>query len=194
MPKNSYNWVLALLMLLSGSALYSQSGNNFAEDFQTGMLHGKNHVYSLTAPKGWVLDNEAWAEAGIHAVFYPRGSSASGKKVAYTRFFAPHPKGVAARADEDLADFLRENPRATSANHAPMKTRFGLNVAIRSVHGDNRGNDEWLAYVEAPTGVIFIAMVAKDPKDFEALRQPFNELVTSCSWITDLVLHDNLKK
>ena len=40
-----------------------------------GILYGKNFVYSLNAPDGWVLDNSAGKSQGLQAVFYPKGES-----------------------------------------------------------------------------------------------------------------------
>jgi len=172
-------------LFLNSTALIAQSPNQPPEDFQSGILTGRNHAYTLTAPKGWVLDDEAWADQGIHAIFYPRGASPKSDKIAYTRFFGPHRQGAEGRADADLEDFKQDNPSTKVEVRASIKTRSGLKAVIRSTQ--NQRSAEWLAYIEAPTGVIFIAMVAKNPKDFPSLRQPFDDLVESCAWLTSNV-------
>ena len=40
------------------------------ENMKTGIIYGKNHVFSLTAPDGWVLDNTSGIKQGLYAVFY----------------------------------------------------------------------------------------------------------------------------
>ena len=40
--------------------------------FKGGIIFGKDHAYVLTAPKGWVLDNQSGVDQGIHAVFILR--------------------------------------------------------------------------------------------------------------------------
>jgi len=167
------------------AALIAQYPNQLPEDFQSGILTGRNHAYTLTAPKGWVLDDEAWADQGIHAIFYPRGSSPKSDKIAYTRFFSAHKRGAEGRADADLEEFKQKNSGIKIEVLPSMKTRSGLKAVIRSTH-DQR-SAEWLAYIEAPTGVIFISMLAKNPKDLPSLRQPFDELVESCTWLTSNV-------
>jgi hypothetical protein len=172
-------------IFLNSTALFAQSPNQLPEDFQSGILTGSNHAYTLTAPKGWVLDDEAWADQGIHAIFYPRGASPKSDKIAYTRFFSPHRRGAEGRADADLEDFRQKNPGTKVEVHPSMKTQSGLKAVIRSTR--NQRSAEWLAYIEAPTGVVLIAMVAKNPKDFPSLRQPFDDLVESCAWLTSNV-------
>ena len=177
----------ALLLALAPATVSAQVPKPSPEEPQSGLLYGPKYAYFLTAPKGWVIDNQAWASDGIHAVFYPEGSSPSGKRVAYTRFFGSHPKGSLGRADADLAQFLSSNPSAIITKHPDMQTRSGLKATIRSTSGDTLGNAEWLAYIEAPTGIIFIALVTKDPKEHPLLRAQFDELVGSCTWVTDSV-------
>src|SRR6187551_113558 len=45
------------------------------DDARTGIIYGRNHAFSLTAPKGWVLDNRSGVSQGLHAVFYREGES-----------------------------------------------------------------------------------------------------------------------
>lgn len=53
------------------------------------LIYGKDHSYFLTAPAGWVLDNKSGLHQGIHAVFYPNGSSwRGGSVVMYTTVVA----------------------------------------------------------------------------------------------------------
>jgi len=176
-----------LLLAWAVLPLFCQSPSKLPEDFQTGILYGGNHAYALTAPKGWVLDEHAGAANGIHAVFYERGGSISSPRHAYTLFFPPHPKGAEGRAEEDLIEFKTNNPGVSIQLHPDMATRTGLKAVIRSTRGDSKGNSEWLAYIEAPTGTIFICMVAKKATDHPKVRQPFIDLVESCAWFADKV-------
>jgi hypothetical protein len=40
-----------------------------------GLLYGPDYCFSLTAPPGWVIDNQAGVSQRLNAVFYPKGSS-----------------------------------------------------------------------------------------------------------------------
>ena len=51
-----------------------------------GIIYGKDHVFSLKAPRNWALDNTSAVKSGLHAVFFPTGSTwAESKVVAYAR-------------------------------------------------------------------------------------------------------------
>lgn len=51
-----------------------------------GLMYGKTYVYSLKAPIGWILDNEAGVPDRIRSVFYKEGESWKGGDVtAYTK-------------------------------------------------------------------------------------------------------------
>ena len=59
---------------------------------------------------------------------------------------------------------------------------------VFSTSGDSLGNAELLAYIQAPTHVIFISAVTRTPKDLDQLKAAFKSLVESYSWFTDKVL------
>src|SRR5688572_704559 len=65
-------YVVIALMLLCGSA-YAQEKSE--KGGSSGIIYGENHAFTLTAPKGWVLDNTSGRSQGLQAVFYPEGSS-----------------------------------------------------------------------------------------------------------------------
>lgn len=43
-----------------------------------GMPVGKDHVLSVTAIPGWVLDTQSAVNQGLHIVFYPKGGAWAG--------------------------------------------------------------------------------------------------------------------
>src|SRR6267378_1571664 len=50
---------------------------SFGQDdgFSTGIIYGGNHAFRLTAPDGWVLDNQSGVSQGLHTVFYKKGET-----------------------------------------------------------------------------------------------------------------------
>jgi hypothetical protein len=56
------------VILLTSAFLFDQENH-------IGALHGEDHVYTLQAPKGWILDNQSGTGQGLHAVFYKVGGS-----------------------------------------------------------------------------------------------------------------------
>ena len=159
------------------------------EERQSGIIYGDDHAYSLTAPEGWVLDNQVWADQGIFAVFYPKRSSVKGNWVAYTRVMGLNPKGLLAYALEDLEGMRQESPDYSWTRLPDIKTSDKNTAIVFSTSGDSLGNAELLAYIQAPTHVIFIGAVTRTPKDLDQLKAAFKSLVESYSWFTDKVLN-----
>ena len=44
-------------------------------DQASGIIYGSNHAYMLSAPDGWVLDNESGKANNLRCVFYPDSST-----------------------------------------------------------------------------------------------------------------------
>lgn len=46
-----------------------------AEEARTNIVYGDDHAFAIKAPQGWILDNKSGASIGLHAIFYPLGST-----------------------------------------------------------------------------------------------------------------------
>jgi hypothetical protein len=80
------------------AALQALTGAN-----QAGILYGRGYAYILSAPKGWVMDDETGRSEGLEAVFYRQGESwAAGAAVLYANV-APKVKGQ----DDTLAKIIQ---------------------------------------------------------------------------------------
>src|SRR5438094_8502140 len=69
------------------------------ENYRGGIVYGAKAAFNISAPEGWVLDNEAGAEQGLPCVLYPKGSSWSdAKTVMYAK--------IASTQYEDVDKFV----------------------------------------------------------------------------------------
>ena len=60
-----------------------------------GIVYGPKAGFNITAPEGWVLDNEAGKGQDLPCVLYPKGSSwADAKTVMYAKVASPQWEGV----------------------------------------------------------------------------------------------------
>ncbi len=73
--------VLASLGFLGLATAAQAQGQAAPPSMNSGIVYGDNHAFALSAPPGWVLDNESGVSQGLHAVFYPAGSSWSDSQV-----------------------------------------------------------------------------------------------------------------
>lgn len=100
----------------------------------TGIIYGKDHAFSLTAPKGWMLDNESAAEQGLHAVFYPKGKDWQDSPVvayARSRSLTEKMKTVEDQVKETVAGFHRDgSPDYKATKVKTIKTESGKEAVI----------------------------------------------------------------
>lgn len=154
-----------------------------------GIVYGSDYAFSLKAPKGWMLDNESGVEQGVHAVFYPKGSSwEKSVVVAYAR---ARPKTAEIATADDAAKFVVEdfrangNPKYSGKRVKTIKTTNGVDAVIYHFSGDQWGNSEAVAYyVEAKT-INFVTLSSRDRKAFEDALPAFDKLAASYVFMGD---------
>lgn len=153
-----------------------------------GIIHGPNHAYTVAAPQGWVLDNKAWAHEKIFAVFYPNGASIQSSPIlAYTTAYAKTREGLDAHIQADLQQMLKAHPGAHVQQHAPLTTRDGRAARVYTVSGVPNKYAQWMAYIDAPTVVIFVAVGVRNVHNLEQGGALLQDLVSSIAWHTDRV-------
>ena len=75
MYKTKHLTPILLMLAFSVASISAQITLPKPVSGNSGIVYGRNHAYSLTAPRDWVLDNKSGASQGLFAVFYPWGSS-----------------------------------------------------------------------------------------------------------------------
>ena len=175
------------LLLMTFSLCFSQDVKP-VEDGGSGILYGEDHAYSVTAPKGWVLDNRAGASQGVHAVFYPLGKSwADAPAVMYTNVWRKDKENstIEEVIENDIRSF-RERSASLKVNEAPdISIKGGKKALVRLFTGDVHGNYEAIAYIDEPKLVVLFVLSSKTKEDFETSLGLFDELVKSYFFITD---------
>lgn len=148
----------------------------------SGILYGKDHVYELTAPAGWVLDNRAGVGQGLHAVFYPEGEAWGQSRAAmYTSTGRLEP-------GQSLAAFIEHELEGFSAGAggevrvevgSPIAAASGARAEVRHLSGDRWGNRESIAYLDSAPVVAMVVLTSRDPSAYRAARAAFEELASS---------------
>ena len=175
--------LLALLPLV-GHAAITEGG--------VGILYGPDHAFSFQAPPGWMLDNESGVNQGLHAVFYPKGTTwADAATVAYAR---------AAAKDNEITDvpaLVRFNVDSFHQNGSPKyQATFVKEIplargkrAVQVYHftGDAWGNYEAVGYVDEARTIDFVVLSCRSKKAFDAALPAFEALLASYQFLTDKV-------
>jgi hypothetical protein len=80
---SKYKSIIIIYFLLLPKLVICQDNNVIP--YNSGIIYGNSHVFTLKAPEGWVLDNQSGVSQGLHAVFYPKGQTwRNSPIVAYT--------------------------------------------------------------------------------------------------------------
>jgi hypothetical protein len=180
---------IVLLVLCSGGQ--AQQNTEKPRDSNSGIIYGQDHVFVLTAPKGWVLDNKSGVNQGLQAVFYPEGSSwKSGTIVMYANAYyklnateETLEKVVAG----DVAEFKKKSEKLKVVEAASLPTRKDKKAVVRYFEGDTFGNSEAIAYLDEGKVVVMLVLSARTKNEFEAALPAFSELVSSYLFLGDKV-------
>ena len=62
-------------MVVCLALLFLPAGVPGQEKYPSGIVHGPKAGFNISAPEGWVIDNEAGVNQGMPCVLYPKGSS-----------------------------------------------------------------------------------------------------------------------
>lgn len=192
MRKNMKLLALAFTLAfgLCASSVYAEEVKTPSDEapLKGGIIYGKDHAYVLSAPDGWVLDNQSGVNQGIHAVFYPEGGSWSDSKaVMYSRINDKADKTLQDVIDNDLSHMSKDSTKFKSVDQDTITCTKGAKAHIKYLSGDKFGSFEAVGYIEEPKKVIIIVLTARDEKNFKDSITAFNQLVKSYFWMTDQV-------
>jgi hypothetical protein len=177
-----------LLSILSAILFVSTTLASITEQGH-GIVYGSDHAFSLTAPKGWMLDNESAVQQGVHAVFYPKGSTwKDGAIVAYAQ---SRPRTDKIATADDVAKVVVEDfhangsPKYTAKRVKTIKTDAGQEVVIYHFTGDEWGNSEAVAYYVEKKTINFVVLTSRNPKLFADSLASFDALAKSYLFLGD---------
>lgn len=160
-----------------------------AKDLNTGIVYGPGHSFSVKAPEGWVLDNKSGASQGLHAVFYPEGSSWSDSPIvmyanAADRTDPAHPTR-SALIDFDIAQLRQKNPELKVTDRPAVRTGDGKEAVVKVFQGDKGGNFEAVAYIEEAKVVTMLVLSSRDEEVFQSAYSVLEQLVGSYKFLTE---------
>ncbi len=158
----------------------------------SGIVYGETHAFCITAPHGWVLDNRAERNNGLHAVFYPEGSSwAKSAIVMYANAAnkGPGQETVDELIAYDTGQFKAKAPKLVVVELTPIKTTKG-SAKVLKFSGDQYNNTEAVAYIDSPKAVVMLVLTSRDEAGFNKSYPAFVALVESYRFLTsDVSIH-----
>src|SRR6516165_1453318 len=147
-----------------------------------GIVHGPKTEFNISAPEGWVVDNESGKGQDLPCVLYPKDSSWSdAKTVMYAKVASPQWEGVNAFVATAIKEMKAKHgiPREKIASG---KTKDGHDYFINE-YPATKNYSQWerVGYVQLPQGVGYIVLSSRDrasyQKDSGALERVLKSLV-----------------
>src|SRR6266478_5077880 len=152
------------------------------ETFRGGTVYGPKAGFNISAPEGWVVDNEAGKEQGMPCVLYPTGSSwRDAKTVMYANIAGTQFEGVnvfVAMAIKEM-EKIHGRPKEKIASG---KTKDGHDYFINE-YSATKTYSQWerVGYVQLPRGVAYIVLTSRDKasyqKDSDELEKVLKTLI-----------------
>src|SRR5262245_1177452 len=147
-----------------------------------GIVHGPKTGFNISAPEGWVVDNESGKGQDLPCVLYPKDSSWSdAKTVMYAKVASPQWEGVNAFVAMAIKD-MKAKHGIPKEKIASGKTKDGHDYFINE-YPATKTYSQWerVGYVQLPQGVAYIVLTSRDhasyQKDSGALEKVLKSLV-----------------
>jgi len=140
----------------------------FSQQYPGGIVYGPKAAFNISAPEGWVLDNQSGQNQGLPCVLYRKGQSwADGKTVMYAK--------IASTEYEDVNAFVAMAIKEMAAQHgkpkekiASGKTKDGHDYFINE-YPATKTYSQWerVAYVQMPHAVAYIVLTSRDKTNYQ---------------------------
>ena len=148
--------IVCILLLLICARSFGQENN------RGGIVYGPKAAFNISAPPGWVLDNESGVDQGLPCVLYPKGSSWSdAKTVMYANLAGSEWEGVDAFVTMAIQE-MKAKHGIPKQKIASGKTKDGHDYFINE-YPATKTYSQWerVGYVQLPQGVAFIVLTSR---------------------------------
>jgi hypothetical protein len=152
----------------------------------TGMVFGTGHLFTVQAPRGWMIQGKGEGGNGLATVFYPMGSTfAEASAVLYVNT-ATREKGQ--RLEDfiarDVAGMRKDSPAVKVEKGRALETGDRKRAEVRTFIGDKWGNRESIAFLAEDSIFVTIVLTARTAESYKAALPAFADLVGSYRFVT----------
>src|SRR5205809_7985354 len=138
------------------------------ETYPGGIVYGPKAAFNITAPEGWVLDNESGVDQGMPCVLYPKGSSwSNAKTVMYAKIASTQFEDVNAFVAMAIKE-MKKTHGAPKEKIASGKTKDGHDYFINE-YPATKTYSQWdrVGYVQLPHAVAYIVLSSRDHASYK---------------------------
>ena len=164
------------LFFCAALALFPAKSFAQEKNYRGGIVYGPKAAFHISAPEGWVLDNQAGAEQGLPCVLYPKGSSwQEAKTIVYAKIASTqfeNAEAFVAKAIKEMKGVHGTPKQKVEAGKTGDGRAFFINE-----YPATKSYSQWerIAYIQLPKAVAYIVLSSRDEpsyrKDSPALRE-----------------------
>jgi hypothetical protein len=151
------------------------------------VIEGDNHLFMVSAPAGWVLDDTSGMGSRIRCVFYPSGQKwSTAPTVMYVNplhGYGTKARTVSALMAEDEKSFKQNAPRGKVTDGGTIQTSGRKTAVVRYFSNDGGPAHEAVAYVPEGELVMLLVLTSKSPAGFQGALSAYREMVQSYAWV-----------
>ena len=159
-----------------------------AHDLGFEVIEGDDHLFMVSAPLGWVVDDTSGMGSRIRCVLYPRGQKwASAPTVMYVNplhGFAAKERKFSMLISDDVREFLKRSPKGRVMDAGNLPTAVsGKEAVVRYFSEDGGPPQEAVAYVPEKKLVMLLVLHSRTAQGFQAALPAFRDLVSTYAWV-----------
>jgi hypothetical protein len=151
------------------------------------VIEGDNHLFMISAPEGWVLDDTSGMGSRIRCVFYPKGEKwTSASTVMYVNplhGYGAKTRTVSALIAEDEKSFHKNAPHGKVSDAGTIQTTGKKTAVVRYFSYDGGPAHEAVAYVPEADLVMLLVLSSKTPQGFQGALDAYRQMVQSYAWV-----------
>ena len=151
------------------------------------VIEGDNHLFMISAPEGWVLDDTSGMGSRIRCVFYPKGQKwNTAPTVMYVNplhGYGAKARTVSSLMAEDEKSFHKNAPKGKVTDGGTIQTTGRKTAVVRYFSYDGGPAHEAVAYVPESELVMLLVLSSKTPEGFQGALAAYRELVQSYAWV-----------
>jgi len=151
------------------------------------VIEGDNHLFMISAPEGWVLDDTSGMGSRIRCVLYRKGEQwATAATVMYVNplhGYGAKARTVSALIAEDEKSFRQKSPRGKVTEGGTIQTTGKKTAVVRYFSKDGGPADEAVAYVPEAELVMLLVLSSKTPGGFQGALPAYRDMVQSYAWV-----------
>ena len=170
--------IVCIVLLFICARSFGQENN------RGGIVYGPKAAFNISAPEGWVLDNQSGADQGLPCVLYPKGSSWSdARTIMYAK--------IASTQYEDVDKFVAKAIKEMKGRHGlpkekieSGKTRDGRSYFINE-YPATKNYSQWerVAYIQLPHAVAYIVLSSRDEPSYRKDAPALTEVLKTFGYL-----------